>query len=82
MFLQSPMPGVFFSAWLFLSVSRTHKKKSDSPVISDGVMFGEHLVETGVGWGGRQEVNDRENEKCHLDFSVNEQRNGHSVDLQ
>lgn len=46
-------------------------------------MFGEHLIETGGGsGGGRQEVNDRENEKCHLDFSVNEQRNGHSVDLQ
>lgn len=45
-------------------------------------MFGEHLIETGRGSGGRQEVNDRENEKCHLDFSVNEQRNGHSVDLQ
>lgn len=42
-------------AWCFLfrvviSVAVTHtKKRSESPVISDGVMFGEHLIDTGGG---------------------------------
>lgn len=73
-------------AWCFLfrvvisvGVTRTHTQKKRQP---------RHIWRRDVrrapyrDWGGRQEVNDRENEKCHLDFSVNEQRNGHSVDLQ
>lgn len=73
---------VFFRAAISAGVTQTRTKKCDGPVISDGAVFGAHLIETGRGEAWKQEVNDRENEKCHLDFSVNEQRNGHSVDLQ
>lgn len=71
-----------FFAVISVGVTHTRSKKSDSPVISDAVLFGVHLIETGGRRRGRRKLMTERMKKCHLDFSVNEQRNGHSVDLQ
>lgn len=89
MFPQSPTPAVYF--YLFFSHScfcrcrkhtDTHTHKATAPSCLMAWWFGSQLMETGGRRRGSWKLMDRENEKCHLDFSVNEQRNGQSVDLQ